>query len=303
MTINNIISLAFKAVSTVTDAVELLENFDTLAKRPLVREFVHRKAADLVYKLFLNEIHEVEMLFEAHTNSKKTIPMPFSHPKWGGLAIWAYSLIKRLEKSREAVRNLYFTAADSPVQREALDKYKKQIDTLDAYISTICKNSWLDSITALTQDAIEGKLNNSNILVRSENSQNELPTQINSALFNRSKKNGLLESNFDAELYKLIAEGTYWQKIMSLGLATVPPQVSKLLTRKESLRLLRENVMIIVREYNNIKHTIEDKELPLFQEHLGKLDSHILPGIRKYTWVSNADGFVNHTRSECKRVL
>lgn len=302
MTINNIISLAFKTVSTVSDAVELLENFDTLAKRPLVKEFVHRKAADMVFKLFLNEIHEVEMLYEAHTSSKKTIPMPFSHPKWGGLAIWAYSLIKRLEKSREAVRHLYF-AADSPVQREALDKYKKQIDALDQYISSHCKTQWLDSITALTQDAIENKLNNSNILVRSENSQNELPSQMNSALFNRSKKSGLLESNFDSELHKLIGEGTYWQKIMSLGLATVPPQVSKLLTRKEQLRILRENVMLIVRDYNNIKHTIEDKEVPLFQEHLGRLDAQILPGIRKYTWVSSADAFVNHCRAECKKVF
>jgi hypothetical protein len=135
--------------------------------------------------------------------------MPFSHPKWGGLAIWAYSLIKRLEKSREAVRHLYF-AVESPVQREALEKYKKQHDQLDQYISQFCKTQWLDSITMLTQDAIESKLNNSNILVRSENSVNELPSQINSALFNRSKKSGLLESNFDSELHKLIGEGTYW---------------------------------------------------------------------------------------------
>lgn len=90
---------------------------------------------------------------------------------------------------------------------------------------------------------------------------------------------------------------------MSLGLATVPPQVSKLLTRKEQLRILRENVMLIVRDYNNIKHTIEDKEVPLFQEHLGRLDAQILPGIRKYTWVSSADAFVNHCRSECKKVF
>jgi len=82
----------------------------------------------------------------------------------------------------------------------------------------------------------------------------------------------LLESNFDSELHKLIGEGIYWQKIMSLGLATVPPQVSKLLTKKEQLRILRENVMLIVRDYNTIKWTIEDKEIPLFSEHLGKLD-------------------------------
>jgi hypothetical protein len=125
MTINNIIMLSFKQVSTVADAVELLENFDTLAKRPLVKEFVHRKAADMVFKLFLNEITEVEHLFEAHTSSKKTIPMPFSHPKWGGLAIWAYSLSTRLQKSRESIRNLHFVS-ESPMQREALDKYEKQ---------------------------------------------------------------------------------------------------------------------------------------------------------------------------------
>jgi hypothetical protein len=53
-------------------------------------------------------------------------------------------------------------------------------------------------------------------------------------LFNKSKKSGLLESNFDSEVHKLIAEGTYWMKIMNIcGLATVPPPVSKLLTRKE----------------------------------------------------------------------
>jgi dynein heavy chain len=125
----------------------------------------------------------------------------------------------------------------------------------------------------LTHDNIENKLNNSNILVRSENSPNELPSQVHSALFDRSKKSGLLESNFDSELYKLIGEGTMWLKIMSHGLATVPPQVSKLLARKEQLRLLRENVMLVVRDYNNIKHTIEDKEVPLFQEHLGRLDA------------------------------
>ena len=34
----------------------------------------------------------------------------------------------------------------------------------------------------------------------------------------------------------------------------------KLQNRKEQLRILRENVMLIVRDYNNIKHTISEKE-------------------------------------------
>ena len=34
----------------------MLENFDSLAKRPLVKDFVHKKAADMVYKLFKDQI-------------------------------------------------------------------------------------------------------------------------------------------------------------------------------------------------------------------------------------------------------
>ena len=83
----NIIALAFKNISTVPDAIEMLENFDSLAKRPMVKDYVHKKVAEWVYKLFMDEIKEVEEIFEQQ--SKKMPPMPISHPKFGGLAIWA----------------------------------------------------------------------------------------------------------------------------------------------------------------------------------------------------------------------
>lgn len=84
---HNVISLAFKNVSTVQDSVEMLENFDSLAKRPLVKDYVHKKAAEMVWRTFKDEIKEIEDTFEAR--AKQQPPMPFSHPKHGGLAIWA----------------------------------------------------------------------------------------------------------------------------------------------------------------------------------------------------------------------
>lgn len=84
---HNNISLAFKNVSTVQDAVEMLENFDSLAKRPLVKDYVHKKAAEQVWRMFTDEIKEIEETFDQRT--KRQPPMPFSHPKHGGLAIWA----------------------------------------------------------------------------------------------------------------------------------------------------------------------------------------------------------------------
>ena len=55
-----------------------------------------------------------------------------------------------------------------------------------------------------------------------------------------------------------------------MGYVTIPHNVSKLLTKKEGLRILRENVMLIVRDYNNIIHIISDKEKLLFKDGLHK---------------------------------
>ena len=41
----NIISLAFNSVSTVEDAVQMIDNFEQLSKRQAIKDFVQTKAA------------------------------------------------------------------------------------------------------------------------------------------------------------------------------------------------------------------------------------------------------------------
>jgi len=43
----------------------MLENFDSLSKRPLVKDYVHKKAAEMVWKMFMDEIREIEELFDS----------------------------------------------------------------------------------------------------------------------------------------------------------------------------------------------------------------------------------------------
>ena len=76
----------------------MLENFQQLAKRSSIQEYVYQKAATQVYNLFLSEMKEVETQFDIG-GSKKRPPMPVSHPQYGGLSIWAYSLISRIDKA------------------------------------------------------------------------------------------------------------------------------------------------------------------------------------------------------------
>lgn len=94
----NTVLHAFKNITTVAEGVEMLENFHQLAKRQLVKEYINTKAADYVYKLFIDEMKEVEEMYENYT--KTFLPMPPSHPKYAGLAIWALSLMIRIDTAK-----------------------------------------------------------------------------------------------------------------------------------------------------------------------------------------------------------
>jgi dynein heavy chain len=122
-------------------------------------------------------------------------------------------------------------------------------------------------------------------------------------LFAKSKKSGLLESNFDGNLHKILAEVTYWQKISALGYCNIPHPVQKLYGRKEQLRITRESVMLIVRDYNNIKFMINSDEQALFSDHLQYLEKTIDPGIKRHNWGSSIDNFVYNCRRECQDVF
>ena len=126
------IALTFKHVSTIEDAIEMLENFFQLARRPAIKDYVAIKAAEVVYKLFTDEIKQVEDQFDGSTKHRP--PMPFSHPHYGGLAIWVYSLIKRIDKAKAAMDGLYFIPEHKD-HKESMDKFGKLKSQLDQYIT------------------------------------------------------------------------------------------------------------------------------------------------------------------------
>lgn len=123
---NTIILMTFKYVSTIQDAVEMLENFYVLAKRPTVIDFVQTKAAAEVYRMFDAEIKEVQELFDQNTNKKNRPPMPFSHPHYAGMAIWVKSLISRIDKARDQLDQMDFINRHHKheMHDKAIDKYK-----------------------------------------------------------------------------------------------------------------------------------------------------------------------------------
>merc|ERR1712060_244089 len=118
-------------------------------------------------------------------------------------------------------------------------------------------------------------------------------------ILQRSKQ-GLLESNFDKELLKMFQEVYYWEKIQGSGIV-VPYAAHDLASQRDTLRVLREHVLRVVRDYNAIIIALLPEERKLFNHHLRNLDKKIGPVISKYNWnhVGIKEYFVRESCREC----
>jgi len=120
----------------------------------------------------------------------------------------------RIDKAKTAIEGLYFIP-EHPNAKDAIDVYTKLRTALDNFIANTCFTNWKDEIKLMDSDltGIDAKLEVP-VLIRAEHNQKDLPSSLSgNALFSRDKKNGLLESNFDCDLHKVMVEVAYWTKI------------------------------------------------------------------------------------------
>ena len=111
---------------------------------------------------------------------------------------------------------------------------------------------------------------------------------------------GMIEATFSRSLLKLFEEMRYWERLRF----EVPHYATEIYQRCESLRVLRENVLLIVRDYNRIIGSLQPKERALFKERIRSLDKKLRPGMTKLTWASEGilEYFVNDCRTHAHKV-
>ncbi len=114
-----------------------------------------------------------------------------------------------------------------------------------------------------------------------------------------------LECNFDKDLQGLYAEVKYWEKLQYSETSIISP-ILKIYKDRDDMRVLRENVMLAVRDYNLIVQRLEANEKRLFAQHLTELYGKIMRNMDKYKWstVQNQKFFqtVRDWRTYCEAV-
>lgn len=121
---------------------------------------------------------------------------------------------------------------------------------------------------------------------------------------NLRSKEGNLESNFDRQLEKLMHEVVAWKKLINFGIV-VPSYADEFTTlHRENLRILKEYVMLVVRDQNKIIDYMDPMERSLFKDHYNQTEKVIQPGLLKLKWSSKGilETFVRECRRSCNEI-
>ena len=239
---------AFEDSTTVESGADLLDIFHHLAKRDAIKRTVEKKTAD-VYQLFIQELNSVKAEFETN---KKTPSILRTQPDNAGSAYWARSLLLKIQSGMNALSNAYYLPQTAQCT-EAKSQYELIASSIEDYISK----------TLLEWSTTVGS---------------HLAERLNDVLMVR--RGDKLQIKFDKDLLRMFAEITYFQRLK----CDIPFHVQELFAKKEELRILRENVLLVVRDYNKISDTLSSQEQLLFKERIKFLDRKINPGLNSLNW-------------------
>ncbi|XP_076145705.1 dynein axonemal heavy chain 2 [Alosa pseudoharengus] len=265
----NLINSAFETVNTVEEGVQLLDVFQHLSAREAIKRTIDRKTVD-VYDLFNKELNLVNKEL-----SRKTIHLPAHMPKNAGQAHWARGLRRRIDKPMEVLQKAHFMPQIGSGEEVCL-AHAQLVQTLDESVRRIF-SEWSQTLDRQSLKRLDQPL-----MMRSRD------------------RNGILDINFDRGLLNMFNEIHYWERL----LFEIPHYVSEVYQRREELRNLRENVLLVVRDYNRIILALSPEELGLFKERIRFLDKKIQPGLSKLLWSTKGASsfFINDCRLHASKV-
>lgn len=270
----NIIDFAFQGMTNVNQGVELLEAFDSLAKRKAIRQHVQKKAIE-VYERFRVDLDLVKKEYD----SRNEPPLATYHPKFGGSALWFRSLISRISKQKSKLDQLVFIDDEAALKKkeEVYKKYEETYDRVKSYISANLYKQWTDEVKEMSTDGLQKRMKR-RVFAKEGEGPEHIPG-VDAKLLKKNKQ-GALTSDFDKGLMKLVAEVKCWEKLQSFGII-IPFEVSEVASYREEFRIIKENVLLVVRDYNSIMNVLDEEEKRLFDFHINHLNNKLKPGWTK----------------------
>lgn len=254
--VQGVIATAFKNATQIPTGLEIMQIFEPFSSRDLIR----RTLSKCTIELYDSLQHKVSLIKRIFNDNRNTVPvrnMSPDWPKYAGAAAWA----KCLQVEVEQLIAMYEKAQPVLVPNISDGSEIKNAESLrDA----------LQEYAAKTYNAWYGGV------------RGDLASMLFVPLMRRGASRVLLELNFDRTLLSTYQEIALFHK---LGFE-IPQSANEVYMKREDMRLLREHVLLVLRDYNQIIKLLSPEERDLFRERIRFLDKKIQPGLTKLTWAS-----------------
>jgi len=266
-----VVCQAFDDANTITARFKLLDSFEGLLERPIIKDELDKKQQKLLDE-FHQEVRHVQELF----HSKKNSPRIESNmaPVSGALA-WCRSLADRLRDPYEKLR-LYLAAAG--LEREE----SKEIERIYSALSQQLNDYEQKKIAEWTRDI-----------------DKSIDEKLRQPLLRREANTRMVQVNFDESLVRLLREVKYFLLLR----IQVPTSALSIYEKAEQYRTQIGHLEVIQQMYNDMEQSLHSTERPLVEKDIAHIDEVLEQGISALNWSSpNVNDFIKEVLDTVKGV-
>ena len=275
--IGAILNQSFEDLDTIISKLKLLESFEELLSRQIIHDELEKKYIVLL-DMFKTDLVKVQTLF---LTGKKLIeendpsnPLPVGMPPVSGALYWSRGLEERIKEPMDKL-----SSVNKSIQER--EEYK---DVQKLYTSIM---KGLKEFEAVKIKAWEGCVD--------ENSEAKLLLNV----LKRNPDNKTINVNFDQALVELLREVKY----LLLLDKDVPEKAKIVFSKSDTYRQQTCQLEAIVAIYNDIVTTLNEVQMPLFDERIVRMDEQLSEGFEKFQWVSERlTEFINISKHEVNEV-
>ncbi|CAK4776251.1 unnamed protein product [Aphanomyces euteiches] len=250
----SVVNQAFDDSKSITGRFKLLDSFDDLLERPIIKNELEKKHALLIAS-YHDDLHIVQQVF---IEKRDMPPIGYNFPPFAGAVTWCRGLLDRVAYPMEKLKRLNRSVLEREDSKEVIKMYTNLVASLMEFKAATVK-TWAHSIEI------------------SSKSKLKLP------LLRKDPDSGLVFVNFDPALVQLLREVKYFIVLK----IEIPEEAMTIYRKAEVFRRQTGNLDLIVDMYNRVHTTLLPVERPLVKSHLDKIDQILSRGIRSLNWKSH----------------
>ena len=249
--LSHVLTTAFEDCNTINARFKLLDSFEGLLDRPIIKDELDKKQR-LLLEAYNEDLRAVEELF--HTN-KATPRIDSNLPPIAGSLWWCRGLQERVQEPMDKLKGLGSTAT-----RHEMRDIEKVFDSFNRSLSDYEKKNiliWTNEIDRSSQEKLKQPL--------------------------LRRNDELLVVNFDDALVRLLREMVKYFLLLGVD---VPPAARKVYEKAETYRKQIGNLDIITFRYNDMVRTLLPVEKPLVEKDLAHINEVLERGLGELNWNS-----------------